>query len=187
MLGMSHAMLWEHGEGHRLDRFDTGFSNAAGVNDADEVVITVVAAHADNDCESYVYRGGRLAYLGAFEATAMNASGQVIGYHAGSMADCFGIIWDGAGQRTLGDVDDSVLPVDINDRGQVVSSIGSAAQHAVVWQDGVLLDLNQAIPGDSGWELCRARSINNVGQIVGYGALNGQQQAFLLTASDLSP
>jgi probable HAF family extracellular repeat protein len=42
-------------------------------------------------------------------------------------------------------------------------------------------DLNDLIPPGSGLTLRSASAINNAGQIVGYGAHNGQFRAFLLT------
>ncbi len=42
-------------------------------------------------------------------------------------------------------------------------------------------DLNSLIPAGSGWALSVARDINDAGQIVGEGVINGQQRAFLLT------
>jgi probable HAF family extracellular repeat protein len=47
---------------------------------------------------------------------------------------------------------------------------------------GPMLDLNDLIPSDSGWELQSATGINDSGQIVGNGrAPNGENHAFLLT------
>jgi probable HAF family extracellular repeat protein len=42
-------------------------------------------------------------------------------------------------------------------------------------------DLNKLISAGSGWGLSTAYSINDAGQIVGYGTHNKQQRAFLLT------
>jgi len=42
-------------------------------------------------------------------------------------------------------------------------------------------DLNSLIPANSGWTLINANSINNVGQITGYGSRNGHNHAFVLT------
>ncbi|MDX1252485.1 MAG: DUF11 domain-containing protein [Gammaproteobacteria bacterium] len=42
-------------------------------------------------------------------------------------------------------------------------------------------DLNGLIPANSGWVLFNASGINNAGQIVGWGAFNGQIHGFLLT------
>ncbi len=44
-----------------------------------------------------------------------------------------------------------------------------------------MLDLNDGIPGGSGWTLIEAASINNSGQIAGFGIFSGQTHAFLLT------
>jgi len=71
----------------------------------------------------------------------------------------------------------------INNRGQVVgrSITPNGEDHAFIWTDGVMSDLNDEIPGGSGWTLIEAESINGGGQIVGYGVVNNQTHAFLLT------
>jgi uncharacterized protein (TIGR03437 family) len=45
-------------------------------------------------------------------------------------------------------------------------------------------DLNTLIPADTGWILSLASGINDSGQIVGNGAINGVSHAFLLTPTD---
>ena len=42
-------------------------------------------------------------------------------------------------------------------------------------------DLNDLIPSGSGWTLRVGVKINNRGQITGFGVVNGQTHAFLLT------
>jgi probable HAF family extracellular repeat protein len=71
----------------------------------------------------------------------------------------------------------------INNSGQVVgySYTASGQNHGFLWQDGTMSDLNDLIPAGSGWTLYVAWAINNAGQIVGTGSLNGQTHAFLLT------
>ena len=49
---------------------------------------------------------------------------------------------------------------------------------------GGLRDLNDLIPPNSGWVLKEARDINNSGDIVGYGSINGVNHAFLLERFD---
>ena len=53
--------------------------------------------------------------------------------------------------------------------------------HAFLWQGGVMVDLNDLTPTNSGWELTDATAINDAGQIVGAGTLDGRPRAFLLT------
>jgi probable HAF family extracellular repeat protein len=44
-----------------------------------------------------------------------------------------------------------------------------------------MIDLNNLVPANSGWELMEARGINASGQIVGWGMHAGHTNAFLLT------
>jgi probable HAF family extracellular repeat protein len=50
-----------------------------------------------------------------------------------------------------------------------------------LYENGNLWDLNQLIPENSGWILKEATDINNDGQIVGSGEIDGEIHAFLLT------
>ena len=80
----------------------------------------------------------------------------------------------------------------INDVQQAVGSCWTSApdpslivEHAVSWpHDGSVTDLNARIDPRAGWVLSYAQDINNVGQIVGQGWLNGQVRGFLLTPAD---
>jgi probable HAF family extracellular repeat protein len=76
----------------------------------------------------------------------------------------------------------------INDSGQVVGFMpspgGPTRNHAFLYADGALTDLNSLIPPGSGLTLFSASAINDAGQIVGlaYGAGGGIiPHAFLLT------
>ncbi len=66
----------------------------------------------------------------------------------------------------------------INDSGQVV---GSSGVNAFLWQNSTMTDLNTLISTDSGWVLIKATDINEIGQIVGSGMINGENHGFLLT------
>jgi hypothetical protein len=50
----------------------------------------------------------------------------------------------------------------------------------LLWSNGVQTNLNSLLAPNSGWVLTSAVGINDAGQIVGNGLLNGQEQAFLL-------
>jgi probable HAF family extracellular repeat protein len=51
---------------------------------------------------------------------------------------------------------------------------------AFLYSNGTMIDLNSLLPANSGWQLIQANGINDSGQIVGTGFLNGQQSGFLL-------
>ena len=53
-------------------------------------------------------------------------------------------------------------------------------QSACLWQGGQPTDLNAHI-SDPAWQLAAANSINDVGQIAGFGLFNGELRGFLLT------
>lgn len=71
----------------------------------------------------------------------------------------------------------------VNDLDQVVGrSRYSDQMHAWLWENGNTVDLNDLIDPNSGWVLNIASDINNNGQIVGCGTLNGvYYHQFLLT------
>jgi probable HAF family extracellular repeat protein len=65
------------------------------------------------------------------------------------------------------------IATDINNAGKVVGYgliDDQKTYHAWVWEPGLgMRDLNTLIPANSGWVLTQARSINESGEIVGYG------------------
>ena len=68
----------------------------------------------------------------------------------------------------------------------VATTANNAALHAFLWtgnvfNGGTMVDLNSRIDANAGWELTRARAINNKGQIVANGFYKGRYRAFLLT------
>jgi len=78
----------------------------------------------------------------------------------------------------------------INTFGQVVGTFClqpcSGSEHGFIWTKATgWLDLNDLIPADSGWVLVVPFDINAWGQITGYGLINGQVHAFLLTPNIL--
>lgn len=71
----------------------------------------------------------------------------------------------------------------INDRGEITGFAidPNGNSRALVWIDEKPVDLNTLLPKNSPWYLQAAESINDDGQIVGYGSLNGDIHAFLAT------
>jgi probable HAF family extracellular repeat protein len=70
----------------------------------------------------------------------------------------------------------------INNRQQVVGFSDTVdSSHAFLYADGRMFDLNSLLPANSGWSLVSAQAINDIGQIVGYGNVNGKTRAFLMS------
>lgn len=66
--------------------------------------------------------------------------------------------------------------------GGSTSQTRAGGEHrAFIYAGGGLRDLNELVRGAAGWLLIEARDINDWGQIVGAGVVNGQTRAFLLT------
>ena len=55
-----------------------------------------------------------------------------------------------------------------------------ATTRAFLWSEGEIMDLNDVIPADAGWDLLAAHAINERGQIVGLGIHDGVPSAFML-------
>jgi len=81
---------------------------------------------------------------------------------------------------------------DINDSNQVVGTAWLVTQltslydptqyHAVMWENDQIKDLNQLIADTSGWLLTSATAINDNGDVVGTGIVDGQVHGFLLAS-----
>jgi|SRR5579864_7698300 len=72
---------------------------------------------------------------------------------------------------------------DINNRGEIVGGAlteGDEAFHAFLYRGNRLLDLNDLLDPNGGWEVLQAVGINNCGEIIGIGCQSGQDRIVLL-------
>jgi probable HAF family extracellular repeat protein len=123
--------------------------------------------------------GGRISY-----ANALSDSGVVVGSSTTRSGYLHAYTADAFGMHDLGTLGGNLSAAyAVNSAGTVVgySSTVDGAMHAFVWTDGMLFDLNTLVDPASGWTLESAFGINELGQIVGSGRLNGVSSAYLLS------
>lgn len=117
-------------------------------------------------------------------ATAINNSGQIVGFSYGLLVGPNGresaFLYSAGSVTDLGTLGGNCAAYDINDPGLIVGLCGFPGR-AFLYFDGSMIDLNTVVTHGAGWNLQNANAINNNGQIVGSGIFNGQQRAFLLT------
>jgi probable HAF family extracellular repeat protein len=74
-------------------------------------------------------------------------------------------------------------PSSINNFGQVVGVSQVDYSHITrpfLWDNGIIIALNELLSSDSDWELIHAEGINDAGYIIGKGSLaGGGQEPFL--------
>lgn len=120
-------------------------------------------------------------------ATSVNNAGQVVGATQFSDGTVRSFFWTrNKGMRDIGALPGAVLTVapccnTLNDRGQVAGFWldSDFNPSAFLWQNGVITDLNDLIPKNSPWQLLFAQAINDAGEIVGQGVINGELHAFV--------
>jgi probable HAF family extracellular repeat protein len=141
---------------------------------------------------------GSLESLPYTTATAINREGVVVGYSAPGN-------FSGAGTKAFVYCKGNIFalptpanvlgsqPFGINNRDQIVGSYTTQTQgisSAFLYSNGLFIDLNGLLPADSPWDLVSAVGINDAGQIVGIGYLNGNfsrgaNQVFLMDIGGL--
>jgi probable HAF family extracellular repeat protein len=122
------------------------------------------------------------------QAFAINAAEQITGqaYLPGN-AKAHAFLYSGGSMTDLGALNQYSSGLAINGSGVAVgnsdvrNNTGFLVYHAVIYQNGAPVDLNGLIPPRTGWVMSAATSVNDSGEIVGYGELHGVQHGFLLT------
>lgn len=172
------AVLWEN------DRIiDLGIAGeATAINE-----LGWIAGNATNG-GAFLWQNNQVTDLGALEsAEDLNDRGQVVGSSTCNNTLC-AFLWDNGLLTPLGEFRTAL---GINNLGWVVgyAAGGSSLEsdRALLWENGVAIDLNTRIDPSLGWTLYQATAINDKGQIVGLGkapdptGAGGSFNAFLLT------
>jgi probable HAF family extracellular repeat protein len=117
----------------------------------------------------------------AARAVAISDSGQIL-INTESQA----FVWEAGKLTNVGSLEGSFTRAeDINSLGQVAGYARTADKgfviHAFLWENGVIVDLNDAIPAESRWTVQEGRAINERGQIAASGIADGSEHVLLLT------
>lgn len=164
----------------------TGFSDTAG-GQRDAFLWTPTTPNGAS---------GTMIDLGTLGGTysqgfGINASGQVAGVSSTTGGSFHAFLYDGTlhDLGTLGGNESNAQG--INASGQVTgwaSTTGDVTNHAFLYDMAHgMVDLNSLIAPLSGWELTNGIAINDAGQIAGFGMLDGETHAFLLTPTVPEP
>jgi probable HAF family extracellular repeat protein len=138
-------------------------------------------------------------------AAAINNQNMVVGTtgtssSTGEYAHAYLYDYDADILTDLGTLNDGLTSAayDINDSNQVVGTSWLVTQltslyepekyHAFLWDEaGGMVDINDFLPAGSDWILTSAAAINDRGDIVGTGLVNGEVHGFLLTTDQAPP
>jgi len=187
-----HAFLWE---GSMIDLGTLGesslYSSAYGINDSGQVVGK--SEISETDYRAFIWDGSMTdinsltsgpGWNKLVSAAAINNLGHVVGTGETTGNDDHAFFWDGGAGAPV-DLDplgtENSHAYGINDKGQIVGMVGT---HAVLWQDDTIIDLHDLVlnAGLGQWtSLTEAWDINNNGQIVGMGIIDGMPRSFLMT------
>jgi probable HAF family extracellular repeat protein len=195
--GVPHAVLWTNGRTLELGTLGGTGSAALRITDAGVVVGWSEAAKSQH---AFAWTAGTgMRDLGTLDGKATSSSGaegvndlgEIVGASfSQKLLTTHAVYFGPKGVLDLGTFGGFSEAFDINRWGQVVGdsfdATGKDRPFITELGSGQLVDLNSLIPPNTGWYIGIPRGINDAGQIVGSGAINGQEHGYLLTP-DTSP
>jgi probable HAF family extracellular repeat protein len=190
------AVLWQNGQITDLGTLGGNSSAAYNVNSSGAIV--GYASRASGPSHAFLFADGVMNDLGALGADdssiafGVNDLNQVVGlsWPPGPGTKPRGFLWSAGTMADIGSLGGpQTRAFAINSAGQAVGyseAPGAPGEpewiyHAFVCEAGTMLDLNDLINPQSGWQLYEAFDINDAGQVVGMGETNGAIHGFLLT------
>jgi probable HAF family extracellular repeat protein len=186
-----HGFFWD-GSMHDMGTLGGPNSIAIGINDKDWLVGWSQASFdlgvfGIPDLHPVIWKNGTISDMGSFGgpislALAINNNGLAVGQSMRPDFSFHAFTWQNGVLFDLGTLpgDSQSVAGGVNSQGEIVGfSSNDTTQAACLWQHRSPVDLNTRI-SDPAWQLAVANSINDRGQIAGYGFLNGELHAFLL-------
>ncbi|MBW8015517.1 MAG: DUF3466 family protein [Planctomycetes bacterium] len=183
-----HAFLYDGTEMSDPGTLGGTTSRAYGINDSNEFV--GYSNTATDTYHAFLYDGTDMINLGTLGAAPSYAFGinnnqKVVGHSRTADGSYRAFLYDGTKMIDLSTLGGTrSYAYSINDSDQVVgwSNNAEGAYHAFLYNSTEgMLDLNDMIDPNSGWQLVRAYDINSSDQIVGYGLFGGKYHAYMLT------
>jgi len=162
MNGFGRAVVWAN---NSILDISHGFeSEARGINDLGQIVGETMGPTGTR--QGFLWSNGASENLGTLttgrnsEAYSINNSGDVVG-----TADVI-----------------SSISFETNPITRQITTITNYHNHAFLFSNGSIVDLNSLISTNSGWELNYAFGVNNSDQIVGWGSMDGGEhfRSFIL-------
>jgi probable HAF family extracellular repeat protein len=209
--GIRHGFIYRNGAMSDLGSLG-GYSGALAINRAGTAV--GFASDSPNGFQRAVIwnNGSILDISNGFEsqARAINDSGQVVGETATQAGTQEAFLWSNGASENLGTLTPgrNSQAFGINNEGNIVGTaeaissitlqtnpitgvitmVTNFQNHAFLYSNGSMLDLNSVISTNSGWELYYAFGINNSDEIVGWGSMDGGEhiRSFILQVPEPS-
>jgi probable HAF family extracellular repeat protein len=158
----SHAFIYSGDVMRDITPFGSVESYGEGINDRGDVVGEYLTSDG-TAFHAFLYSDG------AFTDIAASNSPETVAYGINNHGQVVGTTWA------------PYTGVCLNDRTGESYPCTKYKPHAFVYEKGRLTDLNSLIQPGSGWELAWAFAINNKGQVVGWGLVNGKFRAFVVS------
>ena len=189
--GNAVAASWSESGGLTLLGGDFSYGIAQDVNNSGAIV-------GDDNGWATIWQNGVSTMLAGGlggSANDINEGGLVAGTALDERGLLRAALWDKDSLTLLNQLASEFSTLDgataVNERGQVVGyserlGEGLEGMAAVLWQDGMAIDLNTQVDTFEGWRLITANGINDAGQIIGE-AMNaaGARRAFVLTPTSI--
>jgi len=193
------AALWSPtGSGYAVTDLGRlpGLNNAYGLGiNASRAVVGYGFTNAATDARAFVWTEASgmqalplLSGGSVNEAASINDAGQAVGF-SDSQNGQRAALWTTA-PNAMQVFDLGLLPGDtrsrawaVNNAGAVVGRSTGSGDRGFVWTDATtgMVDLNTVLVNAAGWVVNTAFDINNQGWITGWGTINGEIRAVLLT------
>lgn len=189
----TQAFVWQNETMTGLGTLGGSVSYAYGINNKGEIV---GGADTGSQHHAFVWKDNIMTDLKTLggtwsEAHDINEASQIAGVSEISDGFWRAFLYQNGSMQDLGTLGGDISwAIEINNLGQIVGYSDLIAGNdlsdfsdyrACLWENGGRVDLNTLIDENFGWNLFSAYGINDLGQIVGEGIINGQTHAFLLT------